>query len=103
MVAVVAALDLDDLVATGQTTSDADGIHRRLGAAVGEPPHRKVVASGEHLGDVGVQLARRDEEGAVVELAVDRAAHDRVAVAGEEGAEAHVEVDVAIAVDVFHP
>ncbi len=103
VVAVIATFDLDDLVAAGDTAGDANGVHRRLGAAVGEPPHRQLVASGKHLGDVGVQLARRHEERAVVELALDRAAHDRVAVAGEQRAEAHVEVDVAIAVDVFHP
>ena len=101
--AVVTALDLDDLVATGQAAGDADGVHRRFGAAVGEPPHREVVSSGEHLGDVGVQLARGDEERTVVELTIDRAAHDRVAMPGEECAEAHVEIDVAVAVDVFHP
>ncbi len=38
-----------------------------------------------------------------VELVLDRPADGRVHVAGEQRAEAHVVVDVPVAVDVFHP
>ena len=72
VVAVVAALDLDDLVPAGGALGDPDGVHRRLGAGVGEPPHRQPVAVPQQLGDVGVELARRDVEGAVVELGLRR-------------------------------
>ena len=103
VVAVVAALDLHDLVPAGHAAGDADGVHRRLGAGVGEAPHAQAVALDELLGDVGVGLARGDEEGAGVELLLDGLAEDGVDVAGEEGAEAHVHVEVAVAVDVLEP
>ena len=103
VVAVVAALDLDDLVPARRPLGDADGVHRRLGAGVGEAPHRQPVAVAEQLGDLGVELARRDEQRAVVELRLHGVAHGRVHVAGEQGAEAHVVVDVLVAVDVDHP
>ena len=102
VVAVVAALDLDDLLAAGGATGDAHGVHRRLGAGVGEPPQRQAVALGEELGDDGVRLGGRDVERAVVELGLDRGADGRVHVPGEQRAEAHVEVDVPVAVDVDH-
>ena len=72
VVAVVAALDLDDAVPAGRALGDADGVHRRLGAGVGEAPHRQAVAVAEQLGDLGVELARRDVQRAVVELGLRR-------------------------------
>ena len=36
MVAVIAALELDDLLATGEATGDADRVHGCLGPAVAE-------------------------------------------------------------------
>ena len=103
VVAVVAALDLDELVPPGDAAGDPDGVHRRLGAGVGEAPHGEAVALGQQLGDVGVGLAGGDEERAVVELLLDGGPHLRVAVPGEQRAEAHVEVDVVVAVDVLEP
>ena len=103
VVAVVTALDLDDLVPARRPLGDADGVHRRLRAGVGEAPHRQAVAVTEQLGDLGVELARRDEQRAVVELRLHGVADRRVHVAGEQGAEAHVVVDVLVAVDVDHP
>ena len=103
VVAVVATLDLDDAVPAGGALGHADGVHRRLGAGVGEPPHRQSVALGEQLGDLGVELARGDVQRAVGELGLDGPPDDRVHVTGEQGAEAHVVVDVLVAVDVDHP
>ena len=102
VVAVVAALDLDDPVPARGPLGDADGVHRRLGAGVGEAPHRQPEAGRQQLGDLGVELARRHVEGAVVELGLHGGAHRRVHVAGEQRPEAHVVVDVLVAVDVHH-
>ena len=102
VMAVIAALDLGDAVAPGGATSEADGVHRRLRTRVGEPPHRQPVAVTQQFGDLGVEFARGDVEGAVAELRLDRGAHDRVHVPGEQGAEAHVVVGVLVAVDVDH-
>ena len=100
---VVATFDLDDLRATGVAAGGADRVHRRLGAAVREPHEVEAEPLDEQLRDVGVELGGRDEERAVVELLLDRLAHHGMAVAGEQRAVAHVEVDVAIAVDVLEP
>ena len=66
------------------------------------PPHREAVALAEEFGDFGVEFARRDVERAVVELRFDGPADRGVHVAGEQRAEAHVVVDVLVAVDVDH-
>ena len=51
VVAVVAALDLDDQVATGGRAHQVHRVHRRLGAGVGEAPQRQPVAAGQLVGD----------------------------------------------------
>ena len=103
MVTVIAAFDLDDFVATSCRTRDANRVHRGFGARVGETPHRQAVTFGQHFGDLGIVRARRNKKCANVELLVDRATHERVHMAGEQRAETHVKIGVAIAVDVFHP
>ena len=102
MVAVVAALDLDDPVPTGGPLGDADGVHRRLGARVGEAPHRQPVAVGQQLGDLGVELAGVTYSVPSSSWACDGGPHGRVHVTGEQGTEPHVVVDVVVAVDVDH-
>jgi hypothetical protein len=47
MVAVVAALDLDDQVAAGDRAHQVDGVHGRLGARVDEPPERAGMTWGD--------------------------------------------------------
>jgi hypothetical protein len=103
VVTVVAALDLDDLLSAGDATSDANGVHRGLGSGVGEAPHRQPVAVAQQFGDISVGLARCDEQRAVVELSLDGATHGRMTVTREQRPVAHVEVDVAVPVDIFHP
>jgi hypothetical protein len=68
VMAVIATLDLDDLLASGDTTGHANGIHRGFGARVGEAPHRQVVAIAQQPRDLGVHLAGGDEQRAVVQL-----------------------------------
>ena len=50
VVAVVAALDLDDQVAAGDRAHQVHGVHRGLGAGVGEPPQRQAEPAGQLLG-----------------------------------------------------
>ena len=103
VVAVVATLDLHQLVPARHAPRHADGVHRRLRARVGEAPHRQAVALGQQLGHVGVGLAGGHEQRAVVELLLDRGPDLRMAVTGEQRPIAHVEVDVVVAVHVLQP
>ena len=103
VVSVVTTFHLDDLVSTCCRTRDADRIHRRFSSRVGEAPHRQAVSLGEHLGHLGVAFARGDEQRAITQLRLDCGLDRGVTVTDEQGAEAHVVVGVAIAVDVLHP
>ena len=47
VVAVIAALDLDDQVASGERARQMHGVHGGFGAGVGEPPQRQVEAAGQ--------------------------------------------------------
>ncbi len=100
---VIAAFDLHDLVATRLAARDADRVHRGLGTRVGEAPHRQPVSCGEQFRHDCIVLARRDEQRADIELRGDRVAHERMAVPGEQRAVAHVEIDIAVAVDILEP
>ena len=99
--AVVAALDLDDQVAPGHRAHQVDGVHRGLGAGVGEPPQRQAEPLGQVLGDrrsrPSVGWAKWVPQ---ADPLADRRDDGRVGVAGERDAVAAVQVDVLGAVDV---
>jgi len=57
---------------------------------------------GQHLGDLGVGLARVDEERPLRDLGIECAQDRRVAMTDEQGSEAHVVVGIGIAVHVDH-
>ncbi len=103
VVPVVAALDLDDVGPSGDGPHQVDGGQRRLGAAVGEAPHRQAEAPGQLGGDRDDVGDRLGEVGAVAHPLGHRGDDGRVGVAGEHRAEAAVEVDVLGAVDVPDP
>ena len=103
VMAVIAAFDLDDLRATRVAARGADRVHRRLGAAVRESHEVEAEPLDEQLRDVRVALARRHVQRAVLELLLDRLDHHGMAMTREQRAVAHVEVDVAVAVDVLEP
>ena len=100
VVTVVAALDLDDEVATGDGPHEVDGVHRRLGAGVAEPPARQPEAAGQLLGDDDGVLGRLGEVSAQPHTPLDRFDDGRVGVADEHGAVAGVQVHVLRAVHV---
>ena len=100
VVAVVAALELDDLLAAGVAARDADGVHRRLGARVAEAHEIGAEALLDLLGQRDAVLDRERVAGAVRDAVLERLGQDRVRVAGGEDAEGHVEVDVLVAVRI---
>jgi hypothetical protein len=100
MVAVVAALDLDDQVPPGDRTHQVDGVHGGFGAGVGETPAREAEPAGEFLCHRDRVRGRLGEVGAVLGLAGYGPGDGRVGVAGQGGAVAAVQVDVLVAVDI---
>ena len=102
VVAVVGALDLHDHVAAGEAAREVDGVHRRLGAGVGEAPVGEAPAAAQLLRHHDRALGRRGEVRALVHLRLDRGGDRRVRVADAHHAEAVVEVEVLVAVDVPH-
>ena len=100
VVAVVAALDLDDEVAPGDGPHQVDGVHRGLGARVAEAPPGQPEAPAELLGhDHGV-LGRLGEVRAELHPALDGRDDGGVRVADEHHAVAGVQVDVLGPVEV---
>ena len=102
VMAVVAALDLDDQVPAGDRAHEVDGVHGGFGAGVGEPPS----AAGRTGGRVRSATAMASGVGWakwVPWLAwLGHGLRDgRVGVAGQGGAVAAVQVDVLVAVDVL--
>src|SRR5580693_8394534 len=100
VVAVVAPLDLDDQVAAGDGAHQVDGVHGRLGARVGEPPARQTEAAGEFAGYRDGVRGRLGKMGTAADLGRYGFLDGRVAVAGQGGAVAAVQVHVLVAVDV---
>ena len=100
VVAVVAALELDDPLTAGGGAHQVDGVHRRLGAGVAEAPQRLAVALGQVVGDDDGVLGRLGEVGALADPLADRRDDRRVVVAGQRDAVPAVEVGVLVAVDV---
>jgi hypothetical protein len=100
MMPVVAALDLDDQVPSGDRPDQVHGVHRGLGARVGEPPGRQAEPASEFLGDRERVARRLGEMGTERDLPADRFDDGRVTVAGQRGAITAVQVDILVAVDV---
>jgi hypothetical protein len=103
MVAVVGALDLDDLVAAGDTAGQPDGVHGGLGARVGEAHLVDPEAPAQLLGQQG-RLGHRLGEVGADGGALGQGRDDLgMGVADGHHAEAVVVVGVLVAVDVPDP
>ena len=100
VVAVIAALDLDDQIASGQGAGKVDRVHGGLGAGVGEAPQRKVEATGQLTGYPDGVLGRLREVRAATHPVADRFDDRRMRMPGNGSAVAAVHVDVLVAVDV---
>jgi hypothetical protein len=100
VVAVVGALDLDDQLAAGEAAREVDGVHRGLRAGVREAPLRQAPAAAQLLGDLDRAVGRGGEVRALVHALLDGLGDHRVGVADAHDAEAVVEVEVLVAVDV---
>ena len=103
VVAVVAALELEDLLATGEAAGHPDRVHGRLGARVAEADEVDAEALLDLLGQRDAVLDREGVAGAIGHAALQRLGHQRVRMAGGQHAEGHVEVDVLVAVRVPDP
>ena len=99
--AVVLALELHDLVATGVGPGDAHRVHRRLGARHGHP--HLVDPAGQLLDQLhrdDLVLRRQREADALAHPLVDVVVDALVAVAQDHRPIAHPQVDVLVAIDV---
>ena len=103
VVAVVGAEDLHDVVAAGVRAGDTDRVHGRLRPRVREAPARQAEAARELLGHRHRLLRGRAEVSAEREAALDGCPDRGVSVPLHHRAEAVVEVDVLVAVDIPHP
>mmetsp|Transcript_79148 Transcript_79148/g.171047 ORF Transcript_79148/g.171047 Transcript_79148/m.171047 type:complete len:549 (+) Transcript_79148:282-1928(+) len=100
-VAVVAALELDDGVALGVGTHQADHAHARLRAAVAEAHHLdRRHRLNHHLRELVLQRAGRTEGGTLVHLLLQRVQHIVVRVAEDRRAPGADVVDVLVAIHV---
>ena len=98
--AVVRALHLDDLVASGRRAGDADRVHRRLGAGVHEAHLVELEALADGLGQRD-RVGSGDREVDRVLRSLGQRLHDLgVGVADDVDPEAAMEVLVLLAVDV---
>ena len=81
VVAVIAALHLDDQVAAGDRAHQVHGVHGGFGTRVGEPPQWQAEAPGQFLADRHRVLGGLGEVRAQADLAVHRLHDGRVGVA----------------------
>src|SRR5665213_3726950 len=98
---VVAAVELDNQVATGSGAGDPECAHRRLGAAVDEPEtFDRRHARADQLPKPDLGRAGRPERAAGLDGGPDRLDDRGVSVAQHEWTESADVIDVAVAVRV---
>ncbi|MCY1531256.1 hypothetical protein D9M68_664760 [compost metagenome] len=102
-VAVVAALELDDAVAAGVATGQADGAHGGFGAGADHAHHfHRRHQRADQIRHFHFQGGRRAIGQAVFELLAHRIQHVRVAVAEDHRAPGTHVVDIALVILVRH-
>ena len=102
-VAVVGALERDDLVAAGGGAGQPDRRGVRLRTGVGEGHPLQAGQFGEQLGGLAGLHGARAELHAAGQVLADGLGDEVRLVAEEQDAEAHRDVDVLVAVDVLQP
>ena len=100
--AVVAALELDDLLAAGGGAGQADSAHRGFGAGAHKPDaldrrHQRP----NPLAELDLQFGRRPETGSVLGHGGQNSEQPARCVAVDERPPRHDVVDVVIAVDIL--
>ena len=100
VMAVVAGFDLQDPLPSREPARDANRVKSRLGAGVGEAPLRLLESARQLARHHHTVLHGLREMRAAIYLLGDRVGDLRVGVADQHDAEAVVEVDVLVAVDV---
>ena len=102
--AVVAPGELEDLLPAGRGPCQAQGAHRRFGAAGDEADHLDRRQRLDHdRGQLHLTLGGSPERGAAGRRSRDGRHHPGVSVAEDEGAPRSQQVDVGAAVDVGDP
>ncbi|MCY1429020.1 hypothetical protein D9M71_449230 [compost metagenome] len=102
-VAVVAALELDDAVATGEAAGQTDGAHGRFGAGADHAHHfHRRHQRADQVGHFHFQRGRRAVGQAVFQLLAHRVENIRMAVAEDHRAPRADVVDVALVVFIHH-
>jgi hypothetical protein len=100
-VAVVAAFELDDAVATGETTGQANGAHGRFGAGADHAYHfHRRYERAHQISHLGFHLGRRAVGQAVFKLLAHRVQDVRVAVAEDHRAPRTDVIDITLVVFV---
>ena len=100
VVAVIRALDLEERVLAGRSSSESHRVHRRFGPRVREADLVEVEPSFQLLGELDCGLGRGRELGAGLSGLYDRLGDLRVGVPHRHRAEPVMEIDVLVAVDV---
>ena len=98
--AVIAAFELEDLVAAGCCASEANGVHRGFGAAGAEADHLDREALADFFRKLPFHVVRHAEHGAGGEPLLDGLHHRGMAVTRHQSAEAQVVIDVVVAVEI---
>ena len=102
MQAVIAAFHLDDAIAAGSGASQADGVHGAFRAAIAETNHLDGKALADFLGEFPFEIMRHAEHGAGAEFRLHRLDHRGMAMSGHQRAEAKIEVEILVAVDIVN-
>ena len=97
---VIAAFELDDLVAAGGGAGQADGMHGGFGPAVAEAHHLHWKALADFFRKLPFHVMRHAEHGARAQPLLNRFHHRGMAVSGHERAEAQVVIDVVVAIEI---
>src|SRR5271154_7513013 len=102
MQAVIAAFHLNDAVAAGGGASEAHGVHGAFRAAIAETHHFHRKALADFFGELPFEVVRHAEHGAGAEFRLHSLDHGGMAMAGHQRAEAEIEIEIFVAINVVN-